>query len=108
MNERNVRGQREREPASKTRESPSFTSDDRLVETTPGVRARVQSLPRLRSLGPIRCARGLFAGFNRMERAPLPLSDAFFVRIGFVLTETLPSHKVRLLLRSRPAPSDVR
>jgi hypothetical protein len=106
MDERNVCGQQEGEAASKTRKSLSFTVDDRLAVTTPWAPLPVQSLPQLRIRGPIRCARGRFVDFSRTERPPSTLCDAFSVRVGFALTGTLPSHKVRLSPRSRPARSE--
>jgi len=107
MDVRSVRGQQDGEAASETKESPSFTIDDPLAATIVGVRPPVQSLPRLRTPGPIRRARGPFAYFTRRERAPSTLFDAFYVRVGFALTRP-PSHKTVLSLRSRQAPSDVR
>jgi hypothetical protein len=52
MDERNVRGQQQYgEATRKPEESPSFTVEDRLAATIPGVRARVQFLFRLRTPG---------------------------------------------------------
>jgi hypothetical protein len=103
MDARSVRGQQDGEAASETKESPSFTIDDRLA----GVRPPVQSLPRLRTPVPIRRARGPFAYFTRTERAPSTLPDAFYVCVGFPLTR-VPSHKILLSFGPDPAPSDVR
>jgi hypothetical protein len=105
MQERSVRGQQQHGTAACTEESAAFTVDDRLAAITPAVPLRVQSLPPLRIPGPIRCARGLFADFTRMERAPSTPCETFSVRVGFALMRRLPSHEIRLSPRSRPAPS---
>jgi hypothetical protein len=110
MDERSVRGQQQHgEAACKTEESRSFTVDERLAATIPGVRPRVRFLLRLRIPRRIRRARGLFAYLVRTERDPSALSDVFYVRVGFALAGRLHAHKMLLsLLRSHPAPSDFR
>ena len=107
MDAPSVRGQQDGEAASETKERPSFTIDDRLAATIAGAHAPVQSLPRLRTPGPIRRARGPFAYFTGRERAPSTLPDAFYVYVGFPLTR-VPSHKILLSFGPDPAPSDVR
>ena len=108
MNERSIRGLQEGDAASKTRESPSVTVDDRLAATIRGIPPPVQSPPRLRIAGPIRRARGFFAYFTPVERAPSLLPDAFYLRNGFAYKGKLPSHETVVSLRSRQATSDTR
>jgi hypothetical protein len=99
MNERSGRGQQQRgEAACKTEESPSFTVDERLAATLSGVRARVQLGHQLRTPGPIRRARGLFAYLARSERDPSTLYDAFYARVGFAPAGRLRAHKIRVSL----------
>src|SRR5258708_27673133 len=95
MDERNVRRQQQHgEAACKTGESPSFTVDDRLAATIPGVRPRVQLLLQLRTPGRIRRARGLFAYFARTERDPSTRSDAFSVLVGVALAGRRPAPQI--------------
>jgi hypothetical protein len=110
MDERNLRGQQQHgEAACKTEESPSFTVDDRLVATIPGVRPRVRLFLQPCAPGRTRRARRLIPYLARTERAPSTVYDAFYVRVGFALAGRLHVHKSLLsVLRSRTARRDLR
>jgi hypothetical protein len=77
---------------------------DRLAASVPGVRPRVRLLVELRSTGRVRLARKLFGYLVRTCREPSGLSDAFYVRIGAVLTGRLPPQKILLALLGRELP----
>jgi hypothetical protein len=110
MHERHVREQQQHgEAACRTERSPWFGVYDGLATTIPGVRPPVQAFLQRRAPPNIRRARGLVADVARTEREPSTLSDASYVRLGIAPGGRLQSHKVLLsVLRSRPAPSDVR
>src|SRR5580658_2100654 len=83
MQDRSVRGQPQHGEAACTEEIPSFIVDDWLAATLSGVRPRLQLRLQLRTPGPIRRARGLFAYLARTERDPSTRSDAFYARVSF-------------------------
>ncbi|MGO9836894.1 MAG: hypothetical protein ACLP1X_22085 [Polyangiaceae bacterium] len=87
MDQQNVRGhQQEGGAACKPEASHSFTVDDRLAASIPGVRPRVQFLLQVRTPGRIRRAPALLAYLAR-KRDPSTPSDAFHVRVGFALAQ---------------------